>query len=358
MTFPSLAHRLPPIRGRVLENEPLAPFTWLRVGGPAQALVLPADEADLARLLAETPDDIPVTALGAASNTLVRDGGIVGVVIRLMKPFGAVGVDGMRVTAGAAALDKVVAKTAADAGVSGLEFLVGVPGAIGGALRMNAGCYGAEVKDRLVQAVALDRAGRRIIASPQDLGMAYRHTATPQDWIFVEATFEGEPGETDAILAEMASITARREESQPIREKTGGSTFANPDPPGSPNQRKAWVLIDSVGGRGLQVGGARMSDQHCNFMINTGGATAADFEALGEEIRRRVMIEHGLELRWEIKRVGLAAGGSAGARGPCAHEHGSQSLAGPRPGGGRAFGMERARQGARACLGRGVVAAL
>ena len=302
-----LIDRLPPVRGKLMADAPLAPFTWLRVGGPAEVLFLPADEADLARLLAETPDDIPVTVLGAASNVIVRDGGVAGVVVRLTPAFGRVEVEGLRVRAGAAALDKRVAQRAGEAGVAGLEFYVGVPGAIGGALRMNAGCYGRETKDVLVEAVALDRAGRRMIVSPEELNYRYRGSDAPGDWIFTEAVFEGAPGEPSAIKARMEAITAKREDSQPIREKTGGSTFKNPDPPGTENQRRAWVLIDEAGGRGLRVGGAQMSEQHCNFMINTGEASAADLEALGEEIRRRVFAQSGVHLEWEVKRIGRPA---------------------------------------------------
>ncbi len=305
MPFPALIPHLPPVRGKLIENAPLAPYTWLRVGGPAQTLFLPADEADLARFLAETPDDIAVTVLGAASNVIVRDGGVPGVVIKLTPAFGHISVDGTRVTAGAAALDKQVAKKAAEAGIAGLEFLVGVPGTLGGALRMNAGCYGAETKDALVQAVALDRAGRRIIAAPEELGYSYRHSDAPEDWIFVEAAFEGQPDAPEAIFERMDAISARREASQPIREKTSGSTFKNPDPPGTPDQRRAWMLIDQAGGRGLQVGGAQMSEQHCNFLINTGEATAADLEDLGEDVRARVRAATGVELHWEVKRIGV-----------------------------------------------------
>jgi UDP-N-acetylmuramate dehydrogenase len=300
-----LLSRLPPVRGRLLPNEPLAPFTWLRVGGPAEVLFLPADEADLARLLAETPDEIPVTVLGAASNVIVRDGGVPGVVVRLTRPFGEVRVEGTRIHAGAAALDRAVASAAANAGLAGLEFFVGVPGTIGGALRMNAGCYGAETKDTLIEAIALDRAGRRILAPASELAMSYRHSAAPPDWIFVGAVFEGRPDDPAAVRARMDEITARRETTQPIREKTTGSTFANPDPPGAPDQRKAWALIDAAGGRGLVRGGAQMSPQHCNFLINTGAATAADLEDLGEEVRDRVRAASGVDLRWEVKRIGV-----------------------------------------------------
>ena len=308
MALPSIAHRLPAVRGQLIENAPLANATWLRVGGPAQALFLPADEEDLAAFLTETPSDISVTVLGAASNMLVRDGGVPGVVVRLTPAFAKVGVEGRaRLRLGAALLDKKAAMAAAEAGIGGLEFLVGVPGAIGGAVRMNAGCYDQETKDILVEAVALDRQGRRHVIPVSDLGYRYRGSSAPSDWIVVEAVMEGTAEEPATVMSRMMDITNRREASQPIREKTGGSTFKNPDPPGTPNQRKAWQLIDAAGGRGLQVGGARMSDQHCNFLINTGNATAADLEALGEEVRRRVLETSGVELEWEVKRIGVSA---------------------------------------------------
>lgn len=310
MTFPSLLGRLPPVRGKILENAPLAPATWLRVGGPAQAQFLPADVDDLAQFLAEAPRDIPVTVLGAASNTLVRDGGVPGVVVRLLRPFAEIrALGGGQVAAGAGALDRAVAQFAAEHGLAGLEFFTGVPGAIGGALRMNAGCYGAETKDVLVAATALDRAGRRIEVTPGMLGYSYRHSAAPADWIFVDAVFQGRPDAADAVLARMAEITARREATQPIREKTGGSTFKNPDPPGTPGQRRAWELIDRAGCRGLRLGGAMMSEQHCNFLINTGAATAAELEALGEEVRGRVRATSGVTLEWEVVRLGVAGPG-------------------------------------------------
>lgn len=305
--MPDLMSRLPPVRGKLIPAQPLAPLTWFRVGGPADVLFQPADEADLAAFLATLPADVPVTAIGVGSNLIVRDGGVAGVVVRLGgKAFSFVETDGVRVRAGAAALDSAVARRAADAGIAGLEFYRGVPGTIGGALRMNAGCYGAETKDVLIKAVALDRQGRRVVLSNADMGFTYRHTEAPEDLIFIEATFEGAPDDPAAILARMDEITARREASQPIREKTGGSTFANPDPAQS-GGLKSWQLVDAVRGRGLQIGGARMSDLHCNFMLNTGDATAADLEALGEEIRARVNAAHGVSLRWEIKRIGRAA---------------------------------------------------
>jgi UDP-N-acetylmuramate dehydrogenase len=301
-----LVDKLPPVRGKYLPAAPLADLTWLRVGGPAEVLFLPADEADLARFLAETPDEIPVHILGAGSNTLVRDGGVPGVVVRLTAPFGNVeAISETRLKAGAAALDKKVAQTAARSGIAGMEFFTGVPGAIGGAIRMNAGCYGTETKDILVEAVALDRAGRRLIVTPDELGYAYRHSDAPDDWIFVEATFEGTPDDPAAITARMDEITARRETTQPIREKTSGSTFKNPDPPGTPDQRKAWQLIDQTGWRGKKIGGACFSEHHANFLINDGTASAADLEAVGEGARADIKAVTGIDLHWEVRRIGV-----------------------------------------------------
>lgn len=305
-----LISKLPPVRGKYIEAAPLKDVTWLRVGGPAEVMYLPADESDLARFLAETPDEIPVHVLGAGSNTLVRDGGVPGVVIRLAGAFAKTeALDGHRLRAGAGALDKMVAKAAAKAGIAGLEYLVGVPGTIGGALRMNAGCYDQETSDVIVEAIALDRSGRRIIATPEELAYSYRHCEAPEDWIFTEAVFQGAPDETDAITERMHAITARRESTQPIREKTSGSTFANPDPPGTPDQRKSWQLIDSVGGRGQRVGGATFSEQHCNFLINDGTASAADLEDLGEDVRAKVREMTGIDLRWEVRRIGKRTDG-------------------------------------------------
>jgi UDP-N-acetylmuramate dehydrogenase len=270
-------------------------------------LFLPADEADLARFLAETPRDIPVHVLGAGSNTLVRDGGVRGVVIKLTPAFGKVSVEAeAKVRAGAAALDKAVAKAAAKAGVAGLEFYVGVPGAIGGALRMNAGCYGSETKDVLVEAVAIDRKGRRIVAPLDELGYAYRHSDAPADWIFVEALFQGEADAPAAVTERMNTITAKRESTQPIREKTSGSTFKNPDPDQS-GGKSAWQLVDATGWRGKPVGGARFSEQHANFLINDGTATASDLETLGENVRADVKAQFGVDLHWEVRRIGEAA---------------------------------------------------
>ena len=304
MGWPSLLDRLPQVRGKLIENASLSDITWLRVGGPAQVLFLPADAADLARFLAETPRDIEVRVLGAGSNTLVRDGGLPGVTVKLTPAFGRVeALENNRIRAGAAALDKMVAKAAAKAGITGLEFYVGVPGAIGGALRMNAGCYGTETKDVLVEAVALDRTGRRIIAPVEELGYAYRHSQAPDDWIFIEAVFQGEADEPAAVTERMNAITERREASQPIREKTSGSTFKNPDPETS-GGRSAWQLVDAAGWRGKPIGGARFSEQHCNFLINDGTATASDLETLGETVRAEVKAQFGVDLHWEVKRIG------------------------------------------------------
>jgi UDP-N-acetylmuramate dehydrogenase len=296
--------RLPPVRGKLLADEALAPFTWFRVGGAADALFLPKDEADLAEFLGKLDPIIPVTVLGAASNVIVRDGGIPGVVVRLGPSFGKVATDGLRVTAGAAALDGRVSVAAANAGIAGLEFFSGVPGTIGGALRMNAGCYGRETKDVLVEAYALDRQGKRVKLANADFHFSYRHTDASEELIFVEALFEGTPDEPAAITERIEALKARRETTQPIREKTGGSTFANPDPPGTPNQRSSWKLIDEAGMRGHRRGGAQVSELHCNFLLNIGDATAADIEGLGEDVRAAVKAKSGVELRWEIKRIG------------------------------------------------------
>ena len=296
---------LPAIRGKYIENADLSALTWFRVGGMADVLFMPADEEDLGHFLKHTPQDIPVFVMGVGSNLLVRDGGVRGVVIRFGSPFRQVAVEGLRVTAGAGAIDAQVAKAAAKAGVAGLEFYRGVPGTIGGALRMNAGAYGGETKDILVEAVAYDRSGSRHVLSNSDMGFSYRHCDTPEDWIFTSATFEGVAGEPAAILARMDEISAQREATQPIRERTGGSTFANPDPSLS-GGRKSWQLIDEVGGRGRVVGDAQVSKQHCNFMINRGNASASQLEELIESLRKDVLDKTGVELRWEIRRIGEA----------------------------------------------------
>ncbi|MGA2492946.1 MAG: UDP-N-acetylmuramate dehydrogenase [Roseiarcus sp.] len=295
-----LRARAPDLRGRLAADVALAPFTWFRVGGPAEALVSPADEDDLAYLLERLPPETPVTVIGVGSNLIVRDGGVRGVVIRLGgKAFGAIETTpDCRVIAGAAALDAQVARAAAEAGIDGLAFLRGVPGSIGGALRMNAGAHGGETREVFVEAHGIDRTGAKRSFGPAEMGFSYRHSEAPDDVIFTRAVLQGRPGDPQAIRAEMDRITAAREASQPIRDKTGGSTFKNP--PG----HKAWQLIDAAGCRGLVVGDAQVSTMHCNFLINRGAATAADIEALGEEVRRRVKASSGVELEWEIKRVG------------------------------------------------------
>ncbi|MDE3116391.1 MAG: UDP-N-acetylmuramate dehydrogenase [Pseudomonadota bacterium] len=290
---------LPPVRGTYTENAALKDLVWFRAGGNAEILFRPADAEDLATFLYARPEGLHVTVIGVGSNLLVRDGGIPGVVMRLPASFGKVPVEGTRIRAGAAALDAAVARAAAEAGIAGLEFLRGVPGTIGGALRMNAGCYGRELRDVFVEAVALDGKGERHVLSADDMGFTYRHCAVPENWIFVEALLEGAPDNPAAVRARMEKLVEQREASQPIRAKTGGSTFQNP--PGL----KAWQLIDEAGCRGLRRGGAQISEMHCNFLINTGDATAADLEALGEEVRARVKEKSGVTLDWEIKRVGV-----------------------------------------------------
>lgn len=294
------ADNLPPVRGRISRDAPLGGLTWFRVGGPAEVLFRPADADDLAQFLTCLPPEVPVTVIGVGSNLLVRDGGVPGVVIRLAGPFAGVSVDGFNVTAGAAALDLTVAMTALETGVGGLEFLSGVPGTIGGALRMNAGAFGGEMRDVTLSAEALDRAGNLHNFSVEELHLSYRHCGVPEDYIFTKAVLQGREGDKEAISVRMAEIRAAREASQPTRTRTGGSTFANP--PGA----KAWELIDKAGCRGLTMGGAQVSEKHCNFLINTGDASAADIEGLGEEVRRRVLETSGIELRWEIRRIGIA----------------------------------------------------
>ncbi|MFD1192731.1 UDP-N-acetylmuramate dehydrogenase [Phenylobacterium conjunctum] len=297
--------KLPEVRGRLLKDEPLAPFTWFRVGGPADVVFLPADEDDLAQFLKGLDPAVPVTPLGVGSNTLVRDGGVDGVVIRLGKAFAAVEPRGeARIFAGAAALDATVAREAGRAGIAGLEFYRGVPGSIGGAVMMNAGCYGAETKDILVEAYAVTRAGERVSFTNAEMGFSYRKSAKAAEGglIFTGALFEGRPDDPAAVEARMAEITARREASQPIKEKTGGSTFKNP--PG----HSSWKLVDEAGWRGKPFGGAMFSPLHSNFLINTGEATAADLEGLGEAVRADVKAKTGIELEWEIKRIGRPAG--------------------------------------------------
>ncbi len=332
---------LPPVRGRITEHAPLGAVGWFKTGGTADVLFKPADREDLVQFLQNLPPEIPVQTFGVMSNCIIRDGGVRGITIRLGREFSGVELrDNHQIAARSLTLDGQVAKFAAENGVAGLEFYSGIPGTIGGALRMNAGCYGTETKDVLVVAEALDRAGVshefssghfeaqprnlpddfekgpggvRSLASARDdsvrMEMSYRHNSLPQDYIFMGAVFQGRAGDTAQIKAHMDEIKARREQSQPIRERTGGSTFANPDAAdiekaGLPEGTKVWQLIDKAGCRGLQIGGAQMSEQHCNFMINTGGASAEDLENLGEEVRRRVAESCGITLRWEIKRIG------------------------------------------------------
>jgi len=297
----ALAAAMPQLRGRLLANQSLAELTWFRVGGPAQALFMPEDEGDLAYFLAQLPDEIPVTVIGLGSNLIVRDGGVPGVVIRLGRGFGPIAIEpGKRVRVGAAVPDMKAARAAQEAGITGLAFLRGIPGAIGGALRMNGGAYGRETKDVLIEARGVDRRGRLHVLAVPDMHYAYRHCGAPDDIIFTEALFQGTSGDPAAIAAEMKEITQSREATQPIKSRTGGSTFKNP--PG----HKAWRLIDAAGCRGLKLGDAQVSPMHCNFLINLGSASAADIERLGETVRRRVKENSGVDLEWEIKRIGAA----------------------------------------------------
>ena len=298
-----IAETLPKVRGTCSERAPLKDLVWFRAGGPAEILFRPADADDLAQFLAARPDGIPVTVIGVGSNLLVRDGGIRGVVIRLPASFGRIAIEGTRVHVGAAALDAAVARTAADAGIGGLEFLRGIPGTIGGALRMNAGCYGSEIKDVFVEATGIDGAGRKLVLSREAMAFRYRKTGAGEDLVFVEAVLEGKKDSPDAVRARMNALVDAREASQPVKSRTGGSTFKNPE---DAEGRKAWQLIDAAGCRGLTLGAAQVSEKHCNFLINTGDAKASDIEALGEEVRARVKAKFAVELEWEIKRVGVA----------------------------------------------------
>jgi UDP-N-acetylmuramate dehydrogenase len=290
---------LPPVRGSYTPDAALKDLVWFRAGGPAEILFRPADTEDLATFLFARPADVRVSVIGVGSNLLIRDGGIPGVVVRLPGSFGKVTVDGTRVTAGAAALDANVAKLAADAGVAGLEFLRGIPGTVGGALKMNAGAYGREIKDIFAEATAIDSKGDTHTLTAADMNFVYRKSQVPEDFIFVGATFKGTRDDPPAVRARMDRLMADREASQPVKTRTGGSTFKNP--PGL----KSWQLIDEAGCRGLMRGQAQVSEKHCNFLINTADATAADIEALGEEVRARVKAKSGIELEWEIKRVGV-----------------------------------------------------
>ncbi|MBX9575612.1 MAG: UDP-N-acetylmuramate dehydrogenase [Caulobacteraceae bacterium] len=294
---------LPEVRGKLLLNEPLGPYTWFRVGGAADALFIPADADDLVDFLKALDPAVPVTVLGVGSNVIVRDGGVEGVVIRLAgRAWGQVTAEGETITAGAGALDAMVAKASAKAGIAGLEFFAGIPGTIGGALVMNAGCYGSETKDVLVSAKGVTQGGELRDYSVEDFGYSYRHNNYDEDVIWIEATFRGTPDDPAAVQARIDEITTRREQTQPIREKTGGSTFKNP--PG----HSSWKLVDEAGWRGklhaVTGGGAKFSELHSNFMINPGEATAADIEGLGEAVRADVLAKTGVQLDWEIKRIG------------------------------------------------------
>lgn len=298
-TSHNLMDRLPPVRGEYRENVPLARYTWFRVGGPAEVLYLPRDVEDLREFLRAADSEVPVTVMGVASNLLIRDGGIPGVVIRLRGAFNEIDQIESGIRAGAGALDINVARFAAERGLSGLEFLSGIPGVIGGAVRMNAGAYDAEIKGVLRRAEAIGRNGVRHRVDAAALGFRYRHSDAPSDWIFVSADLAATSGDPARIAARMDEIASARNDSQPIRNRTGGSTFKNPP------QKRAWELIDDAGCRGLRIGGAAVSEQHCNFLINTGAATARDLETLGEEVRRRVRDHSGIDLEWEIRRVGV-----------------------------------------------------
>ena len=304
MTFPDLVPelktRLPQLRGRLLANQSLAELTWFRVGGPAQVLFVPEDEADLAYALGRLPRDLPVTVVGLGSNLIVRDGGVPGVVIRLGRGFSDIAVEGTQLRVGAAVPDIRVARAAQEAGLAGLAFMRGIPGAIGGALRMNGGAYGRETKDVLVEARGVDRSSAVRGFTNMEMGFSYRHCGVADDIVFTRALFQGEPGDPQKIAAEMEAITEAREATQPVKSRTGGSTFKNP--PGA----KAWQLIDAAGCRGLKHGDAQVSELHCNFLINLGNASAADIETLGETVRARVKDTSGVDLEWEIKRIGVA----------------------------------------------------
>ncbi len=293
--------RLEGIRGALSRNAHLAPITWFRVGGPAALLFQPADEDDLVAFLKQVPPDFPVEVVGVGSNLLVRDQGFPGVVIRLSaKGFGKASREGPRhIRAGAAMPDKRLAAFALEQGLAGFEFFHGIPGAVGGAVKMNAGANGAETQDRLVEIRAVDRQGGRHLLSNADLGFTYRHSALPDGFIVTEALFVGDPDEPAAIKVRMDAVQAHREAAQPVREKTGGSTFKNPE------GQKAWQLVDAAGCRGLVIGDAEVSPLHCNFLINRGKATARDLELLGETVRSRVLATSGVKLEWEIVRLGL-----------------------------------------------------
>jgi UDP-N-acetylmuramate dehydrogenase len=321
MSFPDitgdLKARMPDLRGRLSANAPLSDITWFRVGGPAQVLFAPADEADLAYFLQNIGPDIPVFVVGLGSNLLVRDGGVPGVVIRLGRGFNEISTEGTRLTAGTAVPDVKVARAAAEAGIAGLSFYRGIPGSIGGALRMNAGAHGTETKDVLIEARAVDRQGNVHVLSLADMKFTYRHCGIPSDWIFTQATYEGKPGDPDEIQKEMDEVADYREKNQPVRERTGGSTFKNP--PGN----SAWKLVDAAGCRGFRVGGAKVSEMHCNFLINDNKASGEDVETLGETVRARVKAASGVTLEWEIIRLGEPKDGRPTGEGLALQENAS-----------------------------------
>ncbi|HET6610097.1 MAG TPA: UDP-N-acetylmuramate dehydrogenase [Rhodopila sp.] len=303
---PSFIETLPRLRGRLQANAPLAPFTWFRCGGPAEALVRPADTDDLSSFLATLSHDVPMHVIGACSNLIIRDGGLAGVTIRLARGFSAIEVEDGGITAGAATLDVTVSEHAAAAGLTGLEFLSGIPGSIGGAVAMNAGAYGGDIAGVLAWVEVVTRKGEQRRLGVEELAFAYRHSALLPGAVVTRVHLRAQAGDRALIAHRMANIRSAREATQPVRARTGGSTFRNPEP--GTSSMKAWELIDAAGCRGLLRGGAQVSKKHCNFLINTGTATASDIEGLGEEVRRRVLATTGVRLEWEIKRIGLPAG--------------------------------------------------
>ncbi|MEO1276305.1 MAG: UDP-N-acetylmuramate dehydrogenase [Pseudomonadota bacterium] len=308
----ALINRMPPVQGRLTPDRPLAPLSWLRVGGPAEVFYQPDSEGDLAAFLAALPPEVAITPLGVCSNLIIRDGGLPGVSIRLGRAFaGIAALPGHRLRVGAAALDSAVAKAAATAGIAGLEYLRTIPGTIGGAIKMNAGCYGTYTADVVESVTIVDRRGQRAVWTPASLGFGYRHSAVPDDAVILEAVLQGTPGEPAEIEATMEAYVAKRAASQPVDQRSCGSTFRNPagysstGQDGDPQDLKAWKLIEDAGCRGLSRGGAQMSEKHANFLINAGDATAADLEGLGEEVRARVKATSGHDLIWEIQRIGV-----------------------------------------------------
>jgi UDP-N-acetylmuramate dehydrogenase len=300
-----IAQKVPELRGRLRANESLAPVTWFRVGGPAQLYFGPADERDLAYFLENIPRELPVTVIGLGSNLIVRDGGIPGVVIRLGRGFGQIeALEDRQLRVGAIVPDVRLAMKAADEGIAGLGFYRGIPGSVGGALRMNAGAHGGETRDILVEARAVDRNGKLHILKNADMGYSYRHCSVPDDFIFTQALYAGERGDADELHRLMRDVVEYREEKQPVKSRTGGSTFKNPE------GYSAWKLVDAAGCRGLRVGGAHVSSKHCNFLINDEEATAADIEKLGETVRKRGFENSGIKLHWEIRRIGVSLDGN------------------------------------------------